>query len=405
MAQRDYKRAGSIPRFVEFLKEARDLSDQRYLKPRGIRAHIAFISCAVNQIIMGCTVTTQRAEDARNNNRGKKPSEKEKNELMREVKLLLMGGAGSGKSTIVRQMTIHQENGLTEDECRRYKPIIYSNVIEGMVTILRAMNTMDIPFDTPQRQRQASLLIEIFQNKLDDEPFTEEVQDALNQLWKDSGVLRCFDRSNEYQLNDNMKYFFDQIDRLAEDHFMPTVNDILRTRVRTAGIVETNLFIQDLHFRLLDVSGRHSESRRWMNCFKDASAIIFCAPLSEYDQWVDGDAGRNRLKESMELFKAIWNNKYFKNTSMILFLNKKDLFKEKITRSQFKDYFPQYNGPNDFNNITAFIQAQFEACNDDRNKEVYPHLTCATEESDIKFTFQSVANVIMAKNLNNHTLY
>ncbi|GFX91541.1 hypothetical protein TNCV_3681271 [Trichonephila clavipes] len=59
---------------------------------------------------------------------------------------------------------------------------------------------------TSENVRDASLLIERLQSNLDHEPFTEEVRDALNQLWKDSGVLRCFDRSNEYELNDNMKY-------------------------------------------------------------------------------------------------------------------------------------------------------------------------------------------------------
>ncbi|GFX91546.1 hypothetical protein TNCV_3681321 [Trichonephila clavipes] len=51
----------------------------------------------------------------------------------------------------------------------------------------------------------------------------------------------------------------------------------------------------------------------------------------------------NRLQESMKLFEAIWNNKYFKDIPMILFLNKKDLFREKIAKSNFKDYFPEYH--------------------------------------------------------------
>ncbi|GFX91542.1 guanine nucleotide-binding protein G(o) subunit alpha [Trichonephila clavipes] len=90
-----------------------------------------------------------------------------------------------------------------------------------------------------------------------------------------------------------LKIFFGHIDRLAAEDFMPNDTDILKTRVRTAGIVETNLYVQNLHFRFLDVSGPHSESLSWRECFKDASAIIFCAPLSEYDQWVDGDEGRS----------------------------------------------------------------------------------------------------------------
>ncbi len=53
----------------------------------------------------------------------------------------------------------------------------------------------------------------------------------------------------------------------------------------------------------------------------------------------------NRIHESLTLFDAICNNKFFVNTSMILFLNKTDLFSQKIPKSPLKDYFPKYDGP------------------------------------------------------------
>lgn len=46
------------------------------------------------------------------------------------------------------------------------------------------------------------------------------------------------------------------------------------------------------------------------------------------------------------LFESICNSKWFVNTSMILFLNKVDLFKEKIQKSEIKEYFPDYRGSN-----------------------------------------------------------
>ena len=48
--------------------------------------------------------------------------------------------------------------------------------------------------------------------------------------------------------------------------------------------------------------------------------------------------------ESMKLFDSICNNKWFLNTSIILFLNKKDLFEEKIRRSPLTLCFPEYTG-------------------------------------------------------------
>ena len=50
------------------------------------------------------------------------------------------------------------------------------------------------------------------------------------------------------------------------------------------------------------------------------------------------------MHESMRLFDSICNNKWFTNTSIILFLNKKDLFAEKIRASPLTVCFPDFTG-------------------------------------------------------------
>ena len=46
----------------------------------------------------------------------------------------------------------------------------------------------------------------------------------------------------------------------------------------------------------------------------------------------------------MKLFVSICNNRWFEETSIILFLNKKDLFAEKIVKSPLTVCYPEYNG-------------------------------------------------------------
>lgn len=53
---------------------------------------------------------------------------------------------------------------------------------------------------------------------------------------------------------------------------------------------------------------------------------------------------QNRMHESLKLFDSICNNKWFTDTSIILFLNKKDLFEEKIRKSPLTICFPEYTG-------------------------------------------------------------
>jgi guanine nucleotide-binding protein G(i) subunit alpha len=111
---------------------------------------------------------------------------------------------------------------------------------------------------------------------------------------------------------------------------MPSVDDVLRSRVRTSGIIEEAYDIGGVEFVIYDVGGQRNERKKWIHCFDNVTAVIFVASLSEYDQVLFEDASINRMREAVNLFAEICNSKYFEHSSMILFLNKKDLFEKKI---------------------------------------------------------------------------
>uniref|UniRef100_A0A3B4VGD9 Guanine nucleotide-binding protein G(o) subunit alpha n=1 Tax=Seriola dumerili TaxID=41447 RepID=A0A3B4VGD9_SERDU len=113
----------------------------------------------------------------------------------------------------------------------------------------------------------------------------------------------------------------------------------------------------------------------------------------------------NRMHESLMLFDSICNNKFFIDTSIILFLNKKDLFAEKIKKSALSICFPEYTGPNTYEDAAAYIQAQFESKNRSPNKEIYCHMTCATDTGNIQVVFDAVTDIIIANNLRGCGLY
>ena len=71
--------------------------------------------------------------------------------------------------------------------------------------------------------------------------------------------------------------------------YQPTEQDILRTRVKTTGIVEVHFSFKNLNFKLFDVGGQRSERKKWIHCFEDVTAIIFCVAMSEYDQVLHED--------------------------------------------------------------------------------------------------------------------
>ena len=81
---------------------------------------------------------------------------------------------------------------------------------------------------------------------------------------------------------------------------------------------------------------------------------------------------------------------------MILFLNKKDVLEEKLPYSPIKDYFPEFDGSeNDYDATIQFFTEKFEVLNEEDNRSVFTHATCATDTENIKIVDVIVQNIIM----------
>ena len=158
--------------------------------------------------------------------------------------------------------------------------------------------------------------------------------------------------------------------------------------------------------RLVDVGGQRSERKKWIHCFEDVTAILFFVALSAYDLGLREDQIVNRMEEALRLFGSILNNKWFIGTSIILFLNKKDLFEQKLRENPLTVCFPEYTGPNTFQDTTNFIRDKFVRLNKHPGtKTVYTHVTCATDTDNIQFVFDSVVDIIIAVHFKSTNLF
>ncbi|XP_027378346.1 guanine nucleotide-binding protein G(t) subunit alpha-1 isoform X1 [Bos indicus x Bos taurus] len=261
----------------------------------------------------------------------------------RTVKLLLLGAGESGKSTIVKQMKIIHQDGYSLEECLEFIAIIYGNTLQSILAIVRAMTTLNIQYGDSARQDDARKLMHMA-DTIEEGTMPKEMSDIIQRLWKDSGIQACFDRASEYQLNDSAGYYLSDLERLVTPGYVPTEQDVLRSRVKTTGIIETQFSFKDLNFRMFDVGGQRSERKKWIHCFEGVTCIIFIAALSAYDMVLVEDDEVNRMHESLHLFNSICNHRYFATTSIVLFLNKKDVFSEKIKKAHLSICFPDYNG-------------------------------------------------------------
>ncbi len=105
------------------------------------------------------------------------------------------------------------------------------------------------------------------------------------------------------------------------------------------------------------------------------------------------------MQEALTLFDSICNSRWFVRTSIILFLNKIDLFREKLVTSPMGDFFSDYHGGADYNAACEYIVNRFVSLNQSESKTVYTHFTCATDTQNVKFVLSAVNDIIIQHNL------
>ncbi|KAI5478481.1 G protein alpha subunit [Pseudohyphozyma bogoriensis] len=333
--------------------------------------------------------------------------------LRSEIKILLLGSGESGKTTIVKQMKIIHANGYSRDELLEFKPIIHKNVLDSAYSILTALKRLGMEGELSDESK------EHFQRIVDEwevvpsssssagsprlsagVALTPDLVKSITTIWRDPLVPELLERHREFYLMDNAAYFFDELERIGAQKYVPIEADVLRARSQTTGIYETRFSSGKVNIHMFDVGGQRSERKKWIHCFEAVTSIIFCVALSEYDQNLLEAEGQNRMEESLVLFESVVNSRWFINTSIILFLNKVDLFKEKLPRSPMNRYFPEYTGGDDVNKGAKYILWRFTQVN--RAKlPIYPHLTCATDTGGIALVFQAVQESIFQNALKN----
>ena len=163
------------------------------------------------------------------------------------VKMLLLGAGESGKSTIFKQMKLINKDGYSEKERQGFQSIVWSNTIVSMSALLEAFtkpNFPDKPTDGGFTANEAK-----FEERKGEEKIDPEMGAVIKGLWTHPEVQKVFERRSEFQLNDSAEYYFTQIDRIADLKYLPNLDDVLRSRVRTTGIVQSDFKIIDAHPR------------------------------------------------------------------------------------------------------------------------------------------------------------
>lgn len=376
---------------------------------------------------MGACGSKLTAEERAELIRSKELEQRAKKEQIAEaskLKLLLLGAGESGKSTLFKQMKIlfTQSHGFSKAEIQAGVKVVYNNVITNLKVLLQNCEN-----HTPAQDKA---LIEELLSLDEGAAIDEELAQKIHAAWNDTGVQDTWLHRSHFQVQDSLEYFVENIERIGQPDFLPNNQDILRSRVRTSGIVEAEYNIKGVNVAMFDVGGQRNERKKWIHCFDNVTAVIFVAAISEYDQVLYEDQHTNRQEEAVSLFEEMCDSTWFKNKSMILFLNKRDVFRKKLATTPFK-VLPgetenprnvDYDGPEVIPGTPSAQEGHpdFEAVYDataqylinlykskgskhqpgeQMKREIYVKVTCATDSDQVKVVMESCKDIILKNNL------
>jgi GTPase SAR1 family protein len=339
---------------------------------------------------MGCSGSKDPVSaESKNIDKGLK---KDAKESLYDYKLLLLGAGESGKSTFAKQIKLIYGGDFTDAEKLHMKEVIFENVVYSLRSLLDAANSNNITLKD-ETNALAAPFLEGSSITID-----AKLGADIAKIQNDPAFKTIFEKYNTFHLIDSAEYFLSNIIRISDPAYLPSKEDMLRCRAKTTGIQETSVKDQKNKYTIIDVGGQRSERKKWVHCFQEVTAVIFFVAMSEYDLYLYEDDTTNRMHESLKLFDEICNSKWFESIPIILFLNKKDLFLEKIQKKNITVAFPHYEGAQNWDEASAYIKEQFESLHEKKEPGVYAHFTQATDTDMMGIIFNSVKNVMMQQN-------
>jgi hypothetical protein len=136
--------------------------------------------------------------------------------------------------------------------------------------------------------------------------------------------------------------FLKAIDRVTQDDYTPSIEDTLWNYVRTSGIHGISLqgqitkYIPDTQdIKIVDIGGRRSERKKWIQAFDGVSTLFFFVDISGYDETLAEARNDNKMQESLLLFTSLCMSRSFAQTPITLIFHYMDKLERKIAEGRY----------------------------------------------------------------------
>lgn len=274
-------------------------------------------------------------------------------------KVLVLGTSESGKSTLLQALCLSNiyEGGYSKETRSLFSETIWSNVVQSTRVVLTVMKDLELKLENPGRnESHAQTIFMLPPRYLGSSPPPEAFQ-AINSLWRDDGFQAAFRRRYEYQLNDNFDHFATSLERIMSPDYIPTDEDISRSRTRTTGIAETKLLHHTIEYSIFDVGGTRSErEKRWIQVFDNVDVIVFTIDVRSYANVLVEHESTNCMREQMTLFYYIVNSRWFTNSHFLVVFTKMDCLEDCLRTHDVDHYFRGYAQDASIGPVESYMQ-------------------------------------------------
>eukprot|EP01129_Flabellula_baltica_P006508 TRINITY_DN2443_c1_g1_i2.p1 TRINITY_DN2443_c1_g1~~TRINITY_DN2443_c1_g1_i2.p1 ORF type:complete len:318 (+),score=81.57 TRINITY_DN2443_c1_g1_i2:152-1105(+) len=301
-------------------------------------------------------------------------------------------------------------NDIESDEREFYADIIRQNIISGILDISEYI--YDHRIKVIEKNRKTVRKIREGWHELS--LFDEITAKGILKLWKDPVVSEIIQDEHTLYRAPHMQYFMDMYDQIIQKDYIPSDEDIIRSRQKTTGTLVANFEFDDVSWVISDVGGQLSERKKWRLIISQGMRIIFFLAANEYNVISIEDPSTTKYDLAMEVFKKTAESMITEGEQlglMIIFLNKIDLFEEKIrTEKGYNDFyekFPKFRKlikkkknptEEDFEEISdlalTFIEELMCKSVPPEIKLVF-HRTCALDKESLKLIISSVRTTVL----------
>lgn len=244
-------------------------------------------------------------------------------------KILIVGASESGKSTLFKRLC---SLPFSAENKKYYGDMIRKNVIQAVKVLVEAAKTR-LYSTLPDNARSIAFIA-----NLDEENFSPSaVLLHLSATLADPGIHKTLLDRSALQITDCcVEVFFPKIDEIFSENYSPSDSDILASRVKTTGIIES---MTSEGWTVFDVGGSKMEQKKWVHLYEHVTCVIFTVNLAGYDCNFTEDSKSNCMAESMALWESVATHAAFTNTFFVLLFTYDNVFHQKIKQPVAKDAY------------------------------------------------------------------